>query len=78
MNVSGGDHLTDYAFLTKESLHSFCSTCGVSVLVRVLGEGPEDDVCPINVRTIQGVDVERLKLKKYDGKSKDPVYVVPE
>lgn len=46
------------------------------MLVKVLGEGEEDDVCPVNVRTIQGVELDRLKFQYYDGAKNDPLYVV--
>jgi hypothetical protein len=72
--VEGGEKLTDYAFLTKDSQHSFCRVCGVSVLVRVLDEN--EDIMPINVRTIDGIDLSSLTLNKYDGAKNDPQYEV--
>jgi hypothetical protein len=72
--IDGGGNLTDYMFLSKESLHSFCKICGVSVLVRVTE--PEKDLMPINVRTIDGVDLSSLTLNKYDGAKNDPQYEV--
>ena len=71
---TGTDKLTDYDFLSKESLHTFCSICGVSVLVRVLEEG--DPVCPVNVRTFQGVELAGLKRKMYDGWAQGKEYIV--
>lgn len=73
---TGGDQLTEYAFLSKESLHTFCGVCGVSVLVRVLEEG--DAVCPVNGRVFEGVDVlgEGVKRKFYDGWGQGVEYVV--
>jgi hypothetical protein len=77
VDVHGWDNLTDYTFLHEDSLHSFCSTCGVSVLVKVLGKDEGDDICPLNARTINGIDLDQLKLKRYDGAKNDPQYVVP-
>ena len=37
---------------------------------------PKEDVMPVNVRTINGIDLEDLDLQKYDGWSNDPQYVV--
>ena len=74
ITVHGGENLTDYAFLSKESLHSFCKICGISVLVRVSDEAGEK--CPINVRTIDGVDLASLTLRNYDGAKNDPQYEV--
>jgi hypothetical protein len=71
---TGADKLTEYPLVRKESLHTFCSICGVSVLVRVLEEG--DPVCPVNVRCFKNVDLEGLKVKEYDGWSKGKAYVV--
>jgi hypothetical protein len=48
--------------------------CGVSVLVRVLDEN--EDIMPINVRTIDGIDLLSLTLNKYDGAKNDPQYEV--
>jgi hypothetical protein len=48
----------------------------VSVIVRVLGSADDDDICPVNVRTINGIQLDQLKLKKYDGRKNDPQYVL--
>jgi len=72
--VEGGQNLTDYAFLSKDSLHSFCKVCGVSVLVRVTD--PKEDLMPINVRNIDKIDLSSLTLNKYDGAKNDPQYEV--
>jgi hypothetical protein len=74
VTVQGGENLTDYAFLSKDSLHSFCKICGTSVLVRVSDEAGEN--MPINVRTIDGIDLSSLTLKNYDGAKNDPQYEV--
>jgi hypothetical protein len=71
--MHGGENLTDYAFLETTSLHAFCSICGVSVVVRVTDP---KDIMPLNVRTVNGVDLEHLTLQKYDGRSNDPQYTV--
>ena len=70
MKLHGEEALTDYVFLHKDSLHSFCSICGVSVLVRLTD--PKEDEMPINVRTIEGIDLWDLKLHKYNGREKGP------
>jgi hypothetical protein len=72
--VHGGDNLTDYAFLSPDCLHSFCKTCGVSVLVRVLD--PKEDDMPLNVRNINGIDLDKLTYRYYDGKNAGKEYVV--
>lgn len=74
MQLQGAESLTDYIFVDKMSLHSFCGTCGVSVVVRVTD--PTEDIMPLNVRTIDGIDLESLQFQRYDGMSKDPPYLV--
>jgi hypothetical protein len=74
--VEGGENLADYACFGKDLLRSFCKTCGVLVLVKVTNEGEEDPVMPINVRTIDGIDIDSLTLKYYDGAKEDPQYEV--
>lgn len=70
--LEGQESLVGYAFLNKNSLHSFCKHCGTSVCVQVLQEG--EDLMPLNVRTIDGVDLDKLRYKLYDGVSEKPVY----
>ena len=74
VKIHGKENLTGYEFLHKDSLHSFCKICGVSVLVEVTEPG--SNIVPINVRTINGIDLGSLRLKKYDGKANDPQYIV--
>ena len=74
--VEGGENLTDYAYFGKGLLRSFCKNCGVLVLVKVTNEQEEDPVMPINVRTIDGIDIDSLTFKYYDGAKEDPQYVV--
>jgi hypothetical protein len=70
----GAEKLVEYPLVSDKSLHTFCEDCGVSVMVRVLEQ--DDPVCPVNVRNFQGVELEKLKVKKYDGWSKGVPYVV--
>lgn len=47
--------------------------------MKLLGEGEEDDECPVNIRTlVDFVPLQRegLKMKFYDGAKNDPQYVV--
>ena len=66
--LAGENAQTDYQFNKKNIHHLFCSTCGV----RSFGRGTSPDGTPmyaVNVRTLEGVDVDALKVNKYDGKS---------
>lgn len=60
MTIHGKDALTGYQFGQKRTSHKFCQTCGVSVFNIPEGEFP---LLPLNVRTLNGVDVEKLEVK---------------
>ncbi|MDY7227718.1 GFA family protein [Hyalangium rubrum] len=66
--LSGEDALTDYQFGKKHVHHLFCSTCGI----RSFGSGEMPDgraMRAINVRCLEGVNVDTLKITPFDGKS---------
>lgn len=71
--LEGQESMTEYQFGRKEVTHVFCGTCGVSVTV----VGKAIPVQPVNVRTMNGVDLDKLKIKKGDGWSlRDPPYEI--
>ena len=59
---------TEFRFHKNVIEHLFCSTCGVQSFAR--GKRPNDgaDVVAINVRCLEGVDPDSLKIKKVDGR----------
>ena len=66
--VSGEGATTDYQFHKHNIHHLFCSTCGI----QSFGQGKRPDgaeMVAINVRCLDGVDVDALTVKKFDGKS---------
>jgi hypothetical protein len=66
--VSDGDDLTDYQFNRKVIHHLFCPTCGVASFAR--GIAPDGSkMVAINVRCLDGVDLDALNLFKFDGRS---------
>ncbi|MBX6424621.1 MAG: GFA family protein [Variibacter sp.] len=66
--LSGEDALTDYQFNRHVIHHLFCATCGIQSFAR--GRGPDGvEMVAINVRCLDGVDVEALPVKTFDGRS---------
>jgi hypothetical protein len=65
--LSGEDALTDYQFNTKNIHHLFCSTCGVQSFTRGTGRDGKQMVS-INVRCLEGVDLDKVKVTPYDGR----------
>ncbi|GJE91492.1 GFA domain-containing protein [Phanerochaete sordida] len=57
------DELTKYTFNTKSYFHHFCPTCGTEII------GGAGQRIGINVRTVDGIDLAKLKLDWYDGKT---------
>ncbi|HEY8943788.1 MAG TPA: GFA family protein, partial [Polyangiaceae bacterium] len=67
--LSGEDALVDYQFNTHVIHHLFCATCGVRSFGR--GTAPNGDATvSINARCLDGVDVEKLKVVHFDGRSR--------
>ena len=66
--LSGEDDLSDYQFNKKHIHHLFCSGCGVRSFAR--GATPDGhQMCAINVRCLDDVDLGALTLTPVDGKS---------
>lgn len=64
--LNGEDELSEYRFNTKTIAHQFCGTCGVQAFGR--GESPAGKMVAINLRCVDGIDVENLPRKKVNGK----------
>ncbi len=66
--LSGADATTEYLFNRNVIHHLFCSTCGIESFAR--GKRPSDgaDVVAVNVRCLDDLDLEALKVKKVDGR----------
>ena len=62
---SGEDALTEYRFNTHKIAHQFCSTCGVEAFA--WGEGKDGPTVAVNVRCLEGVDLEALTRQPWDG-----------
>jgi len=66
--LSGENEMTDYQFNKRAIRHPFCKTCGIESYAYGKGPGGSDMVM-LNVRCLDGVDAEQLKVKKFDGAS---------
>jgi hypothetical protein len=66
--LAGEDVLSDYQFNKKIVHHLFCGKCGVAPFARGIGPGGAEMIA-VNVRCLDDVDVEALKIKPFDGKS---------
>lgn len=66
--TSGQDDLTSYFFNKKVIEHLFCKHCGVQSFSRGKDKEGKDTVA-INVRCLEGVDVDALDIMKYEGKN---------
>lgn len=66
--LAGEDALTDYKFNKHVINHLFCKTCGIKSFAR--GKGPDGPTVAVNVRCLDDIDLDRLTIKPYDGKSK--------
>jgi hypothetical protein len=66
--LSGQGAQQDYQFNKKNIHHLFCTTCGVRSFGH--GKGPDgSEMYAINVRTLDGVDLDALKIQKVNGKA---------
>lgn len=65
--LAGGDAQTNYQFGPKSMHHLFCSTCGVHSFGRFESDGTEKVV--VNVRCLDGVELDALEVQYFDGKS---------
>jgi len=65
--LSGATAQTDYQFGGKTMHHLFCKTCGIHSYGNYTAGGVEKIL--VNLRCLDGVDVDALTIAKYDGKS---------
>ena len=64
--VSGADDLETYQFGTLTARHQFCRHCGISSFYRPRAD-PRKFM--INVRCVDGVDIDRVSIENFDGSS---------
>ena len=66
--LSGENDLIDYQFNKRTIHHPFCKICGIESYAYGKGPGGKEMVM-LNVRCLDGVDADQLKVKKFDGAS---------
>ena len=66
--LAGEDAQTDYQFHRKIIHHLFCTTCGVRSFARGTLPGAGDMVA-VNVRCLDGIEIDKLTFRYYDGKN---------
>jgi hypothetical protein len=66
--LSGDADLTKFEFNRHMIQHQFCSTCGIQSFA--MGTHPKfgTKLAAINVRCVDGLDVDTLNVKKVDGR----------
>jgi GNAT superfamily N-acetyltransferase len=62
--LAGADDLTVYTFNTGTAKHQFCRHCGVHPFYVPRSDPDKIDV---NVRCLQGVDLDALRVERFDG-----------
>ena len=66
--TSGDDALTDYQFNKHVIHHLFCRVCGIKSFAR--GAGKDGPTVAINTRCLDDVDVAKLNVKQFEGRSR--------
>ena len=61
-------NLSEYTFYKRRIKHQICAICGTQPFA--FANGPDGKpTAAINVRCLEGVDLEKLKRKPFDGRS---------
>jgi hypothetical protein len=63
--------LATYQFGTHTAKHHFCPVCGVAPFYRPRSDPDKIDV---NVRCLEGVELEGLPIRRFDGRSWEAAY----
>jgi hypothetical protein len=66
--LAGEDVQLDYQFNRHVIHHLFCRNCGIRSFAKGIGPGGAE-MRAINVRCLDGIDLDELKIKKVDGRS---------
>lgn len=66
--LQGEEHLTDYQWGKKRIHHLFCDVCGIKPFARAAAPDGSP-VVAVNVRCLEGVDLDGLPKQHFDGRS---------
>ncbi|HEU4708348.1 MAG TPA: GFA family protein, partial [Methylophilaceae bacterium] len=66
---SGEDQLSVYTFGPHIIKHHFCPTCGCAVFGIGKAPGTDSEMAAINVRCLEGIELEEIERKPFDGRS---------
>jgi hypothetical protein len=66
--LSGEGEMANFQFNKHIVNHYFCPACGIQSFASGKGPGGKDMVM-VNVRCLDGVDIDSLKVRKFDGAS---------
>jgi hypothetical protein len=69
--LTPADALATYTFNTRTARHHFCPICGVAAFYVPRSDPDKIDV---NVRCLDGVDVARLRIRRFDGQNWEDAY----
>jgi len=58
-----------YLFNKHQIKHRFCAVCGISPYAEAKSPAG-DDMAAINIRCIEGIDLQAVPVKLYDGRAK--------
>jgi len=61
--------MTDYLFNRHVIHHLFCSTCGIRSFAKGV-DAQGNEVRAVNVRCLDDIDVDKVKVQQFDGKSR--------
>ncbi len=67
--LSGENDLVDYQFHKMRIHHLFCRVCGVTSFAKATSQKEGVKMIAVNVRCLDNVDISKLKINEYDGKS---------
>ncbi|WP_341677523.1 GFA family protein [Niveibacterium sp. SC-1] len=64
---SGAERAANYQFGAHRVRHRFCPRCGIHLCGEV--QGPDGPLVAVNVRCIDGLPLDTVKVRDYDGRA---------